>query len=257
MKKEMERNEIKDFLDSKVLQYNTSAFIESDPISIPKKFERKEDIEIAALITATISWGQRSAIIKNAERIMEWMDYEPFHYIKEGNFDNIETGSVYRTFNAIDLKYFLNAIRRIYLELGGLEFVFTQGYDSGQGIKNSIGFFRQLFTSFEDPGRTSKHIANVDSGSSAKRLNMFLRWMVRKDKRGVDFGIWNKIHMKDLMLPLDVHTGNVGRRLGILKRKQNDWKAVEEITSYLQKLDRNDPVKYDYALFGLGVFEKF
>ncbi len=253
----MELNEVKEFLDEKVLQYNGPSFIESDPISIPKKFNRKEDIEIAGFIAATLAWGQRKSIIKSANQIIEWMDYEPYLYIKDGDWSNINSESVYRTFKKEDLIYFLDSLRNIYLNYGGLETVFSEGYNSNHTVKSSLDYFRKIFVSHREVGRTGKHIADVSKGSSSKRLNMYLRWMVRKDKMGVDFGLWNKIKMSDLQLPLDVHTGNVGRKLGILKRKQNDWKSVEEITSVLSEFDSNDPIKYDYALFGLGVFEKF
>ncbi len=253
----MELNEIKDFLDEKVLTYNTPLFIESDPISIPKLFSRKEDIEIAGFIAATLAWGQRSAIIKSAHKILSWMEYEPYRFIMEGAELPLDQQSVYRTFNGDDLNYFILSLSRLYKEEGGLEQVFTNGYRKYYHIKGCISHFREVFTSFREPGRSGKHLANVSKGSSAKRINMYLRWMVRNDRQGVDFGLWKAMKPKDLMLPLDVHTGNVGRKLGLLKRKQNDWKAVEEITGMLRQFDAQDPIKYDYALFGLGVFEKF
>ncbi len=253
----MNQQDIKHFLDEKVLQYNAPAFIETDPISIPKKFTRKEDIEIAGFIAATISWGQRKAILKAAEDILQLMTYEPYEFVLNGRVDSIPDKAVYRTFNGEDLRYVIMALRYIYSNHQGLEAVFNSGYKKNKSIKESLIHFREVFTSFKAPGRTGKHIANTEKGSSSKRLNMFLRWMVRKDRMGVDFGIWNQINSSDLMLPLDVHTGNVGRKLGILTRKASDWKAVEEITSVLRSFDSNDPIKYDYALFGLGVFEKF
>ncbi len=253
----MNQHDIKSFLDEKVQQYNAPAFIESDPISVPKKFTRKEDIEIAGFIAATISWGQRKAILKAAENILQWIHYEPYDFILNGDMDSIPEGAVYRTFNGEDLRYILLGLRNLYQHHEGLEAVFTKGYQKNYSIKESLIYFREVFTSYKEPGRTGKHIANTEKGSSSKRLNMFLRWMVRRDPMGVDFGIWNQISASDLMLPLDVHTGNVGRKLGMLIRKANDWKAVEEITSVLSSYDINDPVKYDYALFGLGVFEKF
>ena len=253
----MDSHELKSFLDEKVQQYNAPSFIESDPISLPKLFSKKEDIEIAGFLAATISWGQRKAIIKAGHKILDWMGYEPYDFILNGDFGSIPDGAVYRTFNGEDLRYFFNALRNIYQNLGGPEEVFAQGYLPNKNLKESIAHFREVFTSFREPGRSGKHLANVSKGSSAKRLCMFLRWMARKDKMRVDFGIWDKIDPADLMLPLDVHTGNTGRKLGILTRKQNDWKAVEEISAHLRELDPTDPIKYDYALFGLGVFEKF
>ena len=253
----MDYQELKTFLDEKVQQYNAPSFIASDPISIPKLFTQKEDIEIAGFLAATISWGQRQAILKAGHKIVDSMYHEPFDFVMNGDIDAIPDGPVYRTFNGADLRYFIKALRHIYLNHGGLETVFTNGYRPNQNIKESIAHFREVFVSFQEPGRTAKHVANVCKGSSAKRICMYLRWMVRQDQMKVDFGLWKQINSAHLMLPLDVHTGNVGRKLGILTRKQSDWKAVEEITTYLKKLDPKDPIKYDYALFGLGVFEKF
>jgi len=253
----MQKSEIKEFLDEKVNQYNAPSFIASDPISVPKQFSNKEDVEIAAYLAATISWGQRKAILKSAENILKIMAYEPYAYVLDGDFRNVPDGVVYRTFNSEDLLYFFKALNHIYKVQGGLEKVFTEGYIKNRSVKDAIAHFRNVFTSFEESGRSGKHLANVSKGSSAKRINMFLRWMVRCDEGKVDFGIWKGIDTADLMLPLDVHTGNVGRKLGLLKRKQNDWQAVEEITLRLKDFDAKDPIKYDYALFGLGVFEKF
>ncbi len=253
----MNNNEIKDFLDSKVIEYNNPEFIKTDPISIPHKFSKKEDIEISAFIAATIAWGQRSAILKSGEKILNWLHYEPYNFIMTGDVDELPEGSVYRTFNHIDLKYFLGALKNIYTNHGGLEKVFTTGYNKNKDIKEAISYFRKIFVSYAEPERSGKHIANVDKGSSAKRINMFLRWMVRNDAMNVDFGLWNDINSADLMLPLDVHSGNTARKLGILTRKQSDWKAVEEVTAKLREFEPQDPIKYDYALFGLGVFEKF
>ncbi len=253
----MDLNELKSFLDEKVQQYNAPSFIETDPISLPKLFSKKEDIEIAGFIAATISWGQRKAIIKAGHQILDWLQHEPHEFILNGDFDSIPDSSVYRTFNGLDLRYFLEALRNIYLNHGGLEAVFTEGYKHNNCLKESIAHFRDTFTSFKEAGRSAKHIANIQKGSSSKRICMYLRWMVRQDNMKVDFGLWKDINAADLMLPLDVHTGNVGRKLGILTRKQSDWKAVEEITANLKKYDSSDPIKYDYALFGLGVFEKF
>ncbi|TLX76025.1 TIGR02757 family protein [Labilibacter sediminis] len=253
----VDTEEIKSFLDEKVLAYNAPNFIASDPISLPKQFTRKEDIEIAGFIAATISWGQRTAIIKSGNKILSWLNHQPYEFILNGDIDEIPDGAVYRTFNGTDLKYFILALRNIYHNYGGLETVFTEGYQPNKCIKEAIIHFRDVFTSFQDAGRTGKHLANVGKGSSAKRINMYLRWMVRQDKMGVDFGIWRDINCSDLMLPLDVHTSNVGRKLGLIKRKQNDWKAVEEISLKLKEFCPEDPIKYDYALFGLGVFEKF
>lgn len=249
---------LKEFLDEKVEEFNQPYFIESDPIQVPKQFSGKENIEIAGFLTATIAWGNRPAIIKNALRLMAMLDNQPHDFILNASEDELKhlQKFVHRTFNGNDCVYFIRALRNIYTNHGGLQTVFTVGYQQDETIKSALAHFYNTF--FEVDGeRTRKHISNVQKGASAKRLNMYLRWLVRNDKRGIDFGLWNGIPSSALMLPLDVHTGNVGRKLGLLHRKSSDWKAVEEITAALRKFDKNDPVKYDFALFGLGVFEKF
>ncbi|MBS2213524.1 TIGR02757 family protein [Carboxylicivirga mesophila] len=254
----MELIEIKDFLDEKVNKYNRPEFIEDDPISIPRLYTKKEDIEIAAFLTAAIAWGRRDLILKSAKQLMSLLENAPCDFLlnaSENEWSRFEA-FYYRTFSSVDCLYFVKALKAIYLRQGGLEQLFTTRYQSGD-IKPALVHFRSVFLSFEAPDRTSKHIANIEKGSSAKRLNMFLRWMVRKDNRGVDFGIWQSISSADLLLPLDVHTGNVSRQLGILKRKQNDIKAVDEIMLTLREFDAADPVKYDFALFSLGVNESF
>lgn len=254
----MKVEELKEFLDEKVAKYNRPEFIISDPIQIPRQFNQKEDIEIAAFLAATIAWGNRQAIIKNASHLMQLMENQPFEFITEGTFTDFERvgAFVHRTFNGQDCIYFMHSLKNIYQSHGGLQTVFETGFKKGENIKEALNHFHKMF--FELPGeRTRKHVANVVKGASGKRLNMFLRWMIRNDNNGVDFGIWDGIPASDLMLPLDVHTGNVARKLGLLNRKQDNWKAVEEVTNELRKLDSEDPVKYDFALFGLGVFEKF
>ncbi len=247
--------ELKEFLDEKYFQYNTPDFILSDPIQIPHRFQQKEDIEIAAFLTAAIAWGNRKMIIRNAENIIKIMGEKPYDFLMNNaeDFKHIPH-FVHRTFNREDLIFFFKSLRNIYKNYGGLENIFSK-YPGD--IQKSLIYFREIFFSIDYPLRTSKHISNVAKNSSAKRLNMFLMWMVRKDNSGVHFGLWKKIKPSVLHLPLDVHTGNVGRKLGLLKRKQNDWKAVAEITNTLRNFDADDPVKYDFALFGLGVFEKF
>ncbi len=247
---------LKEFLDEKYNQYNTPQFIETDPIQIPHKFTEKEDIEIAAFLTATIAWGNRKMIIRNADKIVNLLDNEPYSFIVNASDNEIESlaNFVHRTFNIVDLHFFLKSLRNIYKNHNGLENVFSQ---QGNDIPAALINFREIFFEISFPDRTSKHISNVAKNSAAKRLNLFLMWMIRQDNRGVHFGIWNKIKPSALFLPLDVHTGNVGRKLGLLKRKQNDWKAVAEITNGLREFDPSDPVKYDFALFGLGIFEKF
>jgi len=243
-----------DFMELKYRQYNQPEFIACDPISAPHRFKKKEDIEIAAFLTATIAWGQRKTIIRNALALLEKMDYEPHDFILHSTApEKIKfTTFVHRTFNGFDCVYFLTSLQNIYQKHEGLENCFA-----GKDVKEAIVNFREIFFELPHPARTEKHVANTATGASAKRINMFLRWMIRKDEQGVDFGIWDRIGPQELFCPLDVHSGRVARKLGLLKRKQNDWKAVEELTTNLRKLDPADPVKYDYALFGLGVFEGF
>jgi uncharacterized protein (TIGR02757 family) len=251
----MNKRELKEFLDEKYEQFNRPDFIGPDPVSIPHQFSLKEDIEISGLLAATIAWGQRVTIINNANKMMKLMGNSPHDFVmsaSEKDLKRFET-FVHRTFNGTDMTFFLRSLRNIYKKHKGLENAFNQ-----KDCKDAIVHFRNLFFSIEHPKRTEKHVSNPEENSSAKRLCMYLRWMVRKDQRGVDFGIWNsKLKPAALMCPLDVHTGNVGRKLGLLKRTQNDWKAVEELTASLRTFDPADPVKYDFSLFGLGVFEKF
>lgn len=255
-----ELSEIKELLDEKYFQFNNTSFIETDPISIPHQFSKKEDIEIASLLVATIAWGQRTSIINNGNKLMRLMNDEPHDFIL--NFSKKDAarfeGFVHRTFNSTDCVFFLNSLKHIYTKHGGLEAAFSTDFSSKEtDVKNAITNFRALFLNTEHQSRSEKHISNPSAKSSAKRLCMFLRWMVRKDKHGVDFGIWKSIKSSQLCLPLDLHTGNVSRKLGLLNRTQNDWQAVEEITSVLRTFDKNDPIKYDFSLFGLGAFEGF
>ncbi|HTA28415.1 MAG TPA: TIGR02757 family protein [Bacteroidia bacterium] len=249
--------DLKSFLEEKYELYNRPSFIEPDPVSIPHQFTRKEDIEIAAFIAATIAWGQRPTILKNANRLMELMDNEPYQFIIESEKKDWKRfeGFVHRTFQYADVIYFIQSLQNIYLNYGGLEKVFAE--KGKKDIKNGIAHFRKIFLEINPAGRTAKHISNVEKNASAKRINMFLRWMVRNDKRGVDFGIWKSLSPTLLYCPLDLHSGRVARKLGLLGRTQDDWKAVHELTMNLRSLDKKDPVKYDFALFGLGVFERF
>lgn len=249
---------LKDFLDEKVDKYNQPEFVETDPIQVPKQFTTKDDIEIAGFLTATIAWGNRAVIIKNALRLMAMLDYQPHDFVlnaSEKELARLEK-FVHRTFNGEDCIYFIRSLRTICTKYGGLKPVFENGYLKEHSVKSALTHFYLVFFEMEGE-RTRKHVSNVNKGASAKRLNMYLRWMCRNDKSGVDFGLWKEIPQSALMLPLDVHTGNVGRKLGLLQRKSNDWKAVEEITATLRNFDSDDPIKYDFALFGLGVFENF
>ncbi len=254
----MRDNEIKDFLDFKVAQFNDPSFIEFDPISIPHRFSLKEDIEIAAFLTATISWGNRKAILGTADHMMHIMGESPYDFIMESNDLNKDkiTDFYYRTFNGVDFSYFLSAIKNIYLNHGGLENVFNN-LTSKFSVQESISQFRTIFFELPHSSRTLKHVSDPLNGSAAKRLNMMLRWFIRNDNKGVDFGIWSKINPSKLSIPLDVHSGNTARKLGLLSRKQNDAKSVAELDKVLRNFDPFDPVKYDFALFGLGVIEKF
>ncbi len=260
--KALTRLELKEFLDEKYDRYNRLDFIESDPISIPHQFTKKEDIEIAGFLAATIAWGQRVTIINNANKFMKLMDNSPHEFIMHAKEKDLKRFADFkhRTFNGIDAEFFIRSLQHIYKKQGGLQHAFGLS-PSSSGKKEvdtltAISNFRKLFFSIPHPERTGKHVSNPSENSSSKRLCMYLRWMVRNDKRNVDFGLW-KVSPSILMCPLDVHSGNVARKLGLLKRTQNDWKAVEELTNNLKKLDAVDPVKYDFALFGLGVFEKF
>jgi uncharacterized protein (TIGR02757 family) len=254
---ELSHQELFDFLEAKYEQYNHPEFIETDPISVPHQFTRKEDIEIAAFLTATISWGNRQSIVKDAEKLLGMMELSPYDFIV--NLNQTETEKFesfyHRTFNGRDCIFFLNSLKNIYQIHDGLESLFLP--DNVTGIKGALCRFRSVFLEIDHPRRSEKHVADPFKGASAKRLLMFLRWMVRNDHKGVDFGLWKKISSAILMCPLDVHSGNVARKLGLLQRKQNDWKAVEELTANLRQFDLEDPVKYDFALFGLGVFEHF
>lgn len=252
-------NDIKLFLDEKVDQYNTLSYLETDPLQIPHRFEQKEDIEISAFLTALITWGNRKAIIQKASHLMHIMHQSPYHWLINNTPE--ETPELqtfyYRTLNSHDIVIILSRLKDIISHFGSLENYFNHLYQiSGTSVKEMLENFYTGFTQGFPP-RTRRHIANIGAGSAGKRLNMFLRWMVRKDSRGVDLGIWNFISASELYIPLDVHSGRVARKLGLLKSITDSWKAVEELTETLRSFDSQDPSKYDYALFGLGVFEKF
>jgi uncharacterized protein (TIGR02757 family) len=254
----MKKSDLKEFLDEKVILYNNPKFIDSDPIQIPHLFSKKEDIEIAAFLTSIISWGNRTMIIRNAFKMMELFDNAPHDFIlnhQEKDLKSLE-GFVHRTFNYTDFQQFIKSLQHIYLQHGGLEKALSIK-DGSKTYQTAINNFKTLFFEVDHQQRTQKHISDPLKNSAAKRINMFLRWMVRNDKAGVDFGLWETHNPADLSCPLDVHSGNVARKLKLLLRKQNDWKAVAELDRSLRSLDKTDPVKYDFALFGLGVFENF
>lgn len=251
----MRHEDLKDFLEEKTLEYNRPEFIESDPIRVPHRYRLKEDVEIAGFLTATISWGNRKMIIRNAEKMMELMGNSPYDFVMECREDHLEA-FVHRTFNRVDLIQFIRSLRHVYSRHGGIERIFSR-YATGQGLQPAIHHFKRHFFELEHPSRSTKHLSDPLKGSAAKRINMYLRWMVRNDGRGVDLGIWKEISPSQLSCPLDVHTGRVARKLGLLKRKASDAKALMELDQSLRKLDPEDPVKYDFALFGLGVYENF
>lgn len=254
----MNQSELKIFLDQKVLQYNHPSFIDTDPIQVPHRFQKKEDIEVAAFLVATIAWGNRKSIINNSLRLMELMGNSPFDFVMNFSGTDVDrvSGFVHRTFNASDLIYFLESLRNIYENHAGLEAIFARHAEADR-LQNAIHEFKKVFFELPHLPRTQKHISDPLKNSAAKRINMFLRWMVRRDSAGVDLGIWKSLSPAQLSCPLDVHSGNVARMLTLLKRKQNDAKALAQLDAALRQLDPKDPVKYDFALFGLGAFERF
>lgn len=254
---DMKQHELKSFLDEKADLYNRMDFITSDPVQIPHRFTQKEDIEIAGFLAATIAWGNRKSIISSADKMMDLMGNAPFDFVMSGSDADLNRLEyfVHRTFNGYDFAAFIKGLRHIYAHHGGLEAVFSH-HRKDNDLQPSIHEFKKIFFAVTDSPRTHKHISDPLNNSAAKRINMFLRWMVRDDKR-VDLGIWKSIPASALSCPLDVHSGNVARKLGLLTRKQNDAKALAELDAALRQFDPNDPVKYDFALFGLGVFEGF
>lgn len=254
----MNFSELQSFLDEKADLYNNPNFIESDPIQIPHLFSQKEDIEIAGFLSASIAWGNRKMIINNSHKMMDLLGNAPYDFVMSHSVNDLERLEhfVHRTFNGGDFSTFIKGLKHIYQNHGGLENIFTRNQQNSS-LQHSISEFKKAFFEIDHQNRTQKHISDPMNNSAAKRINMFLRWMVRIDNKGVDLGIWNRISPALLSCPLDVHSGNVARKLGLLNRKQNDAKALAELDAFLRKLDANDPVKYDFALFGLGVFEKF
>lgn len=250
--------DIKEFLDLKVIEYNQPQFIETDPIQIPHQFTTKQDIEISGFLTATISWGNRKSIISNAKKMMALLDESPYDFIinhKPSDLNSLQN-FVHRTFNGDDLIQFIKSLNHIYTTHNGMESIFAK-YAENDSLQAAIHQFKNHFFEIDHIARTKKLVSDPLKNSAAKRINMFLRWMIREDQNEVDFGLWKSLSPAQLSCPLDVHSGNVARALGLLSRKQNDAKALNELDENLRKMDRNDPVKYDYALFGLGVFEDF
>lgn len=257
----MELTDVKELLETLCAKYNCRAFVTDDPVSTPHRYERAEDIEIAGFLAATIAWGQRPTIVRNARRMMELMDDAPYQFVTQSTSSDRDglLPFVHRTFNGEDFAYFIKALQYIYQQHGGLGDFFRHSYQRHHDMKAVLSEFWNLFFApeLEAPPRARRHLSSVDKGAACKRLNMYLKWMVRKDESGVDFGLWSDvIPASALYLPLDVHTAQTSRALGLLIRKQNDWRAVEEVTSVLRSFDPADPVKYDYALFSAGIHKE-
>lgn len=254
------REALYELLERKYEEFNSVAFIPSDPIAVPHRFSKKQDIEIMALWTAVLSWGNRKSIIASANRLAEWMDNAPHDFVLGHSEQDLQKflRFAHRTFNATDALYFIGFFNHYYKQHESLEEAFLNGVSKkSPNLEAGLAGFHELFFSLEDaPHRTRKHIPTPVRKSSAKRLNMFLRWMVRQDNKGVDFGLWKKIKPAQLLIPLDVHVDRVARQLDLLKRRQTDWLAVLELTKNLKQFDPKDPVKYDFALFGIGVLDK-
>jgi uncharacterized protein (TIGR02757 family) len=252
-------DEMREFLDEKHDLYNAPSFIEKDPVSIPHRFEKLQDREISGFLTATIAWGRRDLILRGANIMMEKMGDTPHYFITGAADDEFDHFSdfVYRTFNGVDCISFLNSLRDIYRSYNSMEDIIAEGMRDDGELTSGIGHLRSRFFSGCHPARSEKHFADITRGAAGKRVNMFLRWMVRNDNRGVDFGLWKRISPSQLFIPLDFHSGNTARKLGLLTRNASDWKAVVELTDVLRGFDPADPVKYDFALFGLGVNENF
>lgn len=251
---------LKNLLDEKVRLYNQPSFISGDPITIPHSYTLKQDMEIAGLFAAVLAWGNRTSIINNCRRLMAWMDNTPFEFILHHRETDLKKmlGFAHRTFNATDLLYFIHFLQYHYSQYSSLEdaFVREKSYKY-ENVEQALVHFHNYFFSIEHPERTRKHISTPARKSACKRLNMYLRWMVRSDNKGVDFGIWKKIKPAQLICPLDVHVARVAQRLGLIENEKSNWQNAVALTQHLRELDANDPAKYDYALFGLGVAERF
>jgi uncharacterized protein (TIGR02757 family) len=248
---------LKEFLDRKVTEYNQPAFILRDPISVPHRFTQKQDIEIAGFFAAILAWGQRTTIINNVNRLMAWMDESPYAFIRQHQESDLKpfVHFVHRTFNATDLLYFLSVLQSFYQKHDSLEMAF-QPKEVTMNMRQRLIYFQTQFFAGEHPERTRKHISTPARNSACKRLNMYLRWMVRRDKQGVDFGLWQKISPAELICPLDIHVSRVAHRLGLIATSKANWVMAEQLTQALRAFDPIDPVQYDFALFGLGAEER-
>lgn len=255
----MRYEELRELLERLHDRFNNEEFIEADPISVPHSFSLRGDVEIAGFMASTIAWGNRRAIVKSAHRMMDFMDNAPEDFVlnaSDREFAMLEK-YVHRTFNGRDFQDFVRSLRHIYNTWGSLGNYFEQGYAEHGDLRPVLADFRRDFLSVPHDVHAEKHLSSIERGAACKRLCMYLRWMVRRDEHGVDFGLWDKIPMSALYMPLDVHTGRMGRNLGLLSRKQSDWKAVEELTASLREFSAEDPVRYDYALFGVGISGMF
>lgn len=259
------QEQLRNFLEKNVQVYNDPSFIPVDPISVPHRFSKKQDLEIAGLFAAVFSWGNRTTIIRKSNELMKFFDDAPYEFILNHRPRDLKrlTDFKHRTFNATDLFYFIHFLRYHYRKSESLETAFLPSVHHAEPmereiVKSALSVFYARFFSLDDaPGRTRKHISSPEKNSTCKRLNMYLRWMVRYDKNGVDFGIWNKIKPADLICPVDIHVSRVARKFGLISRKQTDWETAMELTKALRLMDPDDPVKYDFALFGLGVMDKY
>ena len=251
----MPREELFGLLEELHDKFNNPSFIEADPISIPHSFARQEDREVAGFLAATIAWGNRRAIVQSAHRMMRYMDNEPYDFVRNASEVELQqlAGFTYRTFNGQDFQDFVRGLRHIINEWGSIGNFFERSYARSGDLRVSLAEFRNAFFSVEHSYHAEKHLSSIAKGAACKRLCMYLRWFVRRDDRGVDFGDWAAIPMSALYMPLDIHTGRLGRAFALLERKQNDWKAVEELTASLRELSADDPTRYDYSLFGAGV----
>ena len=246
---------MRDLLERLHDRYNNESFIEADPISVPHSFTNTVDREIAGFLAATIAWGNRRAIVQSAHRMMRYMDNAPEDFVRNATQSDMEylRTYVHRTFNGVDFQDFVRGLRHIITKWGSVGNYFESRYEEHGDLRPVFSDFRRDFFAVEHDVHCEKHLSSIDKGAACKRLCMYLRWFVRYDDRGVDFGLWRRIPMSALYMPLDIHTGRMGRNLGLLGRKQSDWKAVEELTASLRELHVDDPVRYDYSLFGLGI----
>jgi uncharacterized protein (TIGR02757 family) len=256
----MKSQQLKDYLDAKAAYYNQPAFVTGDPICIPHRYSQLQDIEIAGLFAAILAWGNRTTIINKCTELMELFDNAPYDFIRNHQAkDRMRLmGFTHRTFNGLDLMYFVEFLQHYYSNVTSLEFAFSSHIDeTDETVEKALAGFRRIFFAMEHPERTGKHISTPERNSACKRLSMYLRWMVRKDENGVDFGLWQHISPSQLICPMDVHVSRVATRLGLISSADANWKTALELTARLRELEPGDPVKYDFALFGLGVIEKY